>query len=147
MPEFPMKVKQVWLRYLCLFVLVLIVLNARTILLSGIDFYQSNISPLPGVKCRYTESCSNYAKRMIQQRGAVVGSILTARQLWQCSTIQVPRTRDQDDDTLSDEEAKGCAYGCCGAGILAILLPIFIGICVCGVLIALIVFIIRRSKR
>ena len=145
-----MKVRKPRLIYFWLLILVIIALNTKPILLSGIKFYQRNISPLPGVTCRYVESCSNYGERMVQQHGAVIGSILTVEQVWQCSRIQIPHIQKNNDfsDKESEEAgAKACAYGCCGTGILAILVPIFIGILACGVLIALTIYLIRRSKR
>ena len=38
-------------------------------------FYQGAISPLLGVHCRYTPSCSEYFIQSVRQRGLVVGAL------------------------------------------------------------------------
>lgn len=56
-----------------------------------IDNYQKNISPQLHQKlgtdqiCRYTPSCSEYAKQAIQQKGLVLGSVDTASRFLRCN--------------------------------------------------------------
>lgn len=46
--------------------------------------YQVAISPLLGPHCRFTPSCSEYAREAIQRHGAARGSWLAARRLGRC---------------------------------------------------------------
>lgn len=47
--------------------------------------YRKFISPLYGQVCRYEPSCSRYAVEAYQQRGFVVGTLLTAWRLLRCN--------------------------------------------------------------
>ena len=47
-------------------------------------FYQRFVSPMTPPTCRYYPSCSAYAVGAVQQHGALVGSVLTARRLARC---------------------------------------------------------------
>ena len=46
--------------------------------------YRTLISPLYGDVCRYYPSCSLFGLQAIQQRGLVLGSVLTLRRLGRC---------------------------------------------------------------
>jgi putative component of membrane protein insertase Oxa1/YidC/SpoIIIJ protein YidD len=51
----------------------------------AIEQYQRNLSGrLPGICCRYEESCSNYCKRCIEQHGPVYGAYLGCCRLASC---------------------------------------------------------------
>ena len=54
------------------------------ILIGAIVVYQKAISPLLPAACRYTPSCSQYAKEAVQKYGAVKGSWLATRRLLRC---------------------------------------------------------------
>lgn len=49
-----------------------------------IRIYQLVISPLLGVNCRFTPSCSHYAAESITIHGVVKGSLLTCKRLLCC---------------------------------------------------------------
>ncbi len=53
--------------------------------IQAIEQYQRNLSGrLPGIHCRYEESCSNYCKRCIEQHGPVYGAYLGCCRLASC---------------------------------------------------------------
>ncbi|MDE3046523.1 MAG: membrane protein insertion efficiency factor YidD [Verrucomicrobiota bacterium] len=49
-----------------------------------IDFYQAAISPFFGHCCRFTPTCSEYAKQAIFQHGVFLGSYKALRRLLRC---------------------------------------------------------------
>ncbi len=58
----------------------------KRVLLFGISFYRSAISPCKGGPCcRYTPTCSQYAKTAIERYGAVKGSRMAAWRLMRCN--------------------------------------------------------------
>jgi putative membrane protein insertion efficiency factor len=63
---------------------------ARRFLILLIRFYQALISPVlqaffgPAGRCRYTPSCSQYAREAIQLHGACAGTILAGKRLCRC---------------------------------------------------------------
>jgi uncharacterized protein len=58
----------------------------KRVLLWGIQFYRSAISPYKGGPCcRYTPTCSQYAKTAIERYGAVKGSRLAMWRLMRCN--------------------------------------------------------------
>lgn len=54
------------------------------ILIAVIRFYQNAISPLAPPSCRYTPSCSAYAKEAIEVHGAAAGGWLALRRILRC---------------------------------------------------------------
>jgi putative membrane protein insertion efficiency factor len=46
--------------------------------------YQLTISPVLPPSCRFTPSCSQYAREALERHGAVKGSWLAARRLARC---------------------------------------------------------------
>lgn len=54
------------------------------ILIGVVVFYQKAISPFTPASCRYTPSCSQYAKEALEKYGAVKGSWLSTRRLLRC---------------------------------------------------------------
>ena len=54
------------------------------ILIGAIVVYQRAISPVLPAACRYTPTCSQYAKEAVQKYGAVKGSWLATRRLLRC---------------------------------------------------------------
>jgi len=62
-------------------------------LLKLIGFYQATLSPDHGPfrhiysygYCRHEPTCSEYAKQMIAQRGAVAGSLLATKRVLTCT--------------------------------------------------------------
>jgi uncharacterized protein len=60
------------------------------VLIFGIRLYQVVISPVlaaamgPSGRCRFTPSCSHYARQAIGRHGAIVGASLAVRRLCRC---------------------------------------------------------------
>lgn len=46
--------------------------------------YQVAVSPMLGPHCRYTPTCSEYAREAIERHGAARGTWLAARRLVRC---------------------------------------------------------------
>lgn len=59
----------------------------RAILLFGILFYRSVLSPLLGPSCRYLPSCSRYAEEAVRSHGPWRGSFLALRRLLRCHPL------------------------------------------------------------
>ncbi len=58
----------------------------KRVLLWGIKIYRSAVSPYKGGPCcRYTPTCSQYAKTAIERYGAVKGSRLAMWRLMRCN--------------------------------------------------------------
>ena len=63
---------------------------AQRILIGLIRFYQALLSPAlaaffgPAARCRYTPTCSQYARESIRLHGACAGGLLAARRLCRC---------------------------------------------------------------
>ncbi|NRB10211.1 MAG: membrane protein insertion efficiency factor YidD [Rickettsiaceae bacterium] len=49
-----------------------------------IKIYQYFLSPWVGQHCRFTPSCSNYAKEAVTKYGAIKGSWLTIKRIVRC---------------------------------------------------------------
>ena len=56
----------------------------RRILIGVIRFYQVAISPLTPSSCRYTPTCSSYAREALEVHGAARGSWMAARRILRC---------------------------------------------------------------
>ena len=56
----------------------------KAILLGIISFYQRCISPCFPSRCRFTPTCSAYAKEAIQKHGAAKGLYLAIRRFLRC---------------------------------------------------------------
>ena len=54
------------------------------LLLLPIRFYQIAISPLLGPSCRYTPTCSEYARQAIVKHGPFKGSWLALKRILRC---------------------------------------------------------------
>ena len=50
-----------------------------------IKFYQYSISPLLGVNCRYTPTCSSYGIEAIKKHGALRGGWLSLKRFLSCN--------------------------------------------------------------
>lgn len=61
-----------------------VTLAARWLVTGALRFYQLAISPWLGPTCRFSPSCSEYARIAIAQHGVVRGSLLAARRLLRC---------------------------------------------------------------
>ena len=56
----------------------------KRVLLALIRFYQRSISPYTPASCRFTPTCSAYAKEAIEKYGAAKGGLLALRRLLRC---------------------------------------------------------------
>ncbi|MDQ0894071.1 membrane protein insertion efficiency factor YidD [Agromyces ramosus] len=65
--------------------LLFIALIPRNLGVLVIRGYRSVISPLYGDVCRYHPSCSAYGLGSVQQRGLLVGALLTAWRILRCN--------------------------------------------------------------
>lgn len=54
------------------------------ILMGAITVYQKAISPFTPASCRYTPTCSQYAREALQKHGALRGSWLATRRILRC---------------------------------------------------------------
>ena len=57
----------------------------RNLIIGFVILYRKAISPLYGDVCRYYPTCSHYGLQQFQQRGVVVGSVLTAWRILRCN--------------------------------------------------------------
>jgi uncharacterized protein len=57
----------------------------QSILLAIIKIYQYSISPLMAPTCRFTPSCSQYAKEVIVKHGALGGGWLSLKRVLRCN--------------------------------------------------------------
>ncbi|MGQ0815685.1 MAG: membrane protein insertion efficiency factor YidD [Gemmatimonadota bacterium] len=54
------------------------------LLIGLVVVYQKTLSPFTPAACRYTPTCSQYAKEALQKYGAMRGSWLATRRLLRC---------------------------------------------------------------
>lgn len=57
---------------------------AQRILVALIRFYQLALSPFVGNQCRFTPTCSQYAREAVERHGALRGSWLAVRRVFRC---------------------------------------------------------------
>ncbi len=57
----------------------------KKLLLATIQLYKYTLSPLLPSSCRFTPSCSEYAREAICKYGALKGSVLAARRILKCN--------------------------------------------------------------
>jgi putative membrane protein insertion efficiency factor len=55
------------------------------LLRGGVTLYQWTLRPVIGANCRFTPSCSAYAKDALATHGAMRGSLLAARRIVRCN--------------------------------------------------------------
>ncbi|ASK36543.1 membrane protein insertion efficiency factor YidD [Alcanivorax sp. N3-2A] len=56
----------------------------KTVLLSGLRFYQAVLSPWVGNQCRFYPTCSEYARQAVETHGSLRGSALAVQRLCKC---------------------------------------------------------------
>jgi putative membrane protein insertion efficiency factor len=56
----------------------------KTLLLLAIRGYQASISPMLPATCRFTPSCSEYARHAVERYGAARGSWLALKRIGRC---------------------------------------------------------------
>ena len=52
-----------------------------------INFYQKNISPWFGKKCKYYPTCSEYTKQAIEKYGVIKGTIKGIKRILRCNPL------------------------------------------------------------
>ena len=57
----------------------------RALLLQLIAFYQKSVSPYFPARCRFSPTCSQYAREAIEKYGAAKGAWLALRRLLRCN--------------------------------------------------------------
>ncbi len=65
--------------------LVWLWLLPRNILIAILIAYRKLISPLYGDVCRYYPTCSSYGLQQVQQRGVILGIVLSAWRVLRCN--------------------------------------------------------------
>jgi putative membrane protein insertion efficiency factor len=64
-----------------------LVMNAHTVALASIHFYQRALSPAAeriGIRCRFTPTCSRYAEVVIRRDGVMRGGWRAAQRMARC---------------------------------------------------------------
>lgn len=56
----------------------------QRLLIGAIRVYQIALSPYFGSQCRFSPTCSEYAKEAVARHGALKGSWLAARRIGRC---------------------------------------------------------------
>ena len=56
----------------------------RRVLIGIVRFYQQAVSPFTPGACRYTPTCSEYARQALEAHGALRGTGLAARRILRC---------------------------------------------------------------
>ncbi|OYY92289.1 MAG: membrane protein insertion efficiency factor YidD [Hydrogenophilales bacterium 28-61-23] len=54
------------------------------VLIGLIRFYQLVLSPFVGNQCRFTPTCSHFAREAVEKHGAIKGSWLAIRRISRC---------------------------------------------------------------
>jgi putative membrane protein insertion efficiency factor len=75
-----------------------LVLNAQTVAIASIHFYQRALSPMAeraGMRCRFTPTCSRYAESVIRSEGVIRGGWRAARRIARCNPWTVQGTIDE----------------------------------------------------
>ena len=57
------------------------------LLIIGIRFYQTALSPFLGVRCRFVPSCSDYMAEALQSAGTRQGLVLGMKRLLRCHPL------------------------------------------------------------
>lgn len=57
---------------------------AQRLLIGLIRFYQYVLSPWLGNQCRFTPTCSEYARQAVRTHGALKGTLLAIRRVIRC---------------------------------------------------------------
>jgi len=60
-------------------------LAPRNLVVALVKLYRKVISPLYGDVCRYYPTCSAYGLGQFQQRGVILGAVLTAWRILRCN--------------------------------------------------------------
>ena len=74
----------------------------KRFLVFGIRAYQAGLSPLLPASCRYTPSCSEYARQALETHGAARGSWFALKRIARCHPFggqgydPVPDVEDED---------------------------------------------------
>lgn len=90
---------------------------ARRIIIALIDAYRASVSPLLPPTCRYTPTCSQYARTAVQRFGGLKGSWLAVRRLLRCHPLggggydPVPAEPGRAGDAPSSPEGTAAVPG------------------------------------
>ena len=75
----------------------MLVLNAQTVAIASIHFYQRALSPMAeraGMRCRFTPTCSRYAEAVIRRDGVVHGGLKALARIARCTPFTPMGTAD-----------------------------------------------------
>ncbi len=60
---------------------------AQRILIALIRLYQLALSPFIGNQCRFTPTCSHYAREAVEKHGALKGGWMALRRIGRCHPL------------------------------------------------------------
>jgi putative membrane protein insertion efficiency factor len=80
----------------------------RNSLIAILIAYRKLISPLYGEVCRYYPSCSSYGLQQVQQRGVILGIVLSAWRILRCNPWSAGGV---DEVTLGKQSFRVTKYG------------------------------------
>ena len=81
-------------------------------LIALVNFYRLFLSPMLGASCRFEPTCSAYALKALQNKGAVVGTYLTLHRLARCN----PWCDGGCDPVVFKQPCSGSSLFCNPAG-------------------------------
>lgn len=90
---------------------------ARRIIIALIDAYRAAVSPLLPPTCRFTPTCSQYARTAVQRFGGLKGGWLAVRRLLRCHPLggggydPVPAEPGRTGESVSSSEGTAAAPG------------------------------------
>lgn len=61
--------------------------SAQRILIALIRLYQLALSPFIGNQCRFTPTCSHYAREAVEKHGALKGGWMALRRIGRCHPL------------------------------------------------------------
>jgi uncharacterized protein len=62
----------------------------RIALMGAIDFYKKRISPIGASRCGFHPSCSAFGRQAVQEKGVLLGVIMTGDRLTRCNIFKGP---------------------------------------------------------
>ena len=82
--------------------------SLKSLLLSSVRFFQTQISPIDGPRCNFSPTCSQYGYQAVHDHGSARGVVMIADRLMRCSvwTKAGPDYERLPNGALSDPVAS-----------------------------------------